>query len=478
MEGLASRRVSRIVRRWALLAGLVCSWAHARPPPQAPPALASPTAAPLVSRFPTAAIDWIDPRGKLVSFGKQLESKWLWGKVSETDAVERLFLRVWLEIPAGYQVRSWHGTVARLLVQGQRITVDILSTLSQAELTLKGPGDKNFYVTALVRVTQQVPLYWIDASCTALRFGVGRNANSRGNFLYLAAKCREDGDSVELTLLHSSDARLGDGNLPPREAAGTGWVRYRVKRPALDAGSAAKPGLTTLAQFTLTDPEQKSEVHALLAFPSTDKPRRWIASASLGVTTMLYNEEPDTRNLTELGITAKANASFSILPRTLDVGANGFFTLVPFLLDRAPPETPPTRSYGINGRLGYRVPIDAWGADYFVMAGWYFWGMLVPDNSYGLAFLTGPQIFLTLRKPLPHGQSFAVYFKLAPMSDAWTFKLSNRELAFGGSFSPGWKILGRGVSFTLDIANAAFQSELVNNSIQMTTFSLGFAREF
>ena len=76
------------------------------------------------------------------------------------------------------------------------------------------------------------------------------------------------------------------------------------------------------------------------------------------------------------------------------------------------------------------------------------------------------------------GRLFFGYVKFAPISEDISISTSNRELAFGFGFVPGWKLFGRGMSFTLDVANVAFQSKVVNNGLSMTSCTLGIQREF
>jgi hypothetical protein len=201
-------------------------------------------------------------------------------------------------------------------------------------------------------------------------------------------------------------------------------------------------------------------------------PRRFSASANAGFTYAAYREEPLGVDLKQVGLTVKVNAGYKLIPRLLDVAGNAFLTALP--LTHSPSSITATRFYGINARLGYRVPFSG-TVEWNVLLGWYFWGMVVPDRSYGISDLTGPQIFITVGFPSRGGTgSVVAYGKLAPLADRpRAISLAHRELAFGGSVQLTRAGAPRLWALTLDISQTSVGSAAQGNHLYLTTASLG-----
>ena len=73
------------------------------------------------------------------------------------------------------------------------------------------------------------------------------------------------------------------------------------------------------------------------------------------------------------------------MPRRWILAAFG--TLLAF--GASPSSVPTARYLGINGRVGYRLPVDLGSTEWFFLGGWYLWTMYTPDGSYGVNALSG-----------------------------------------------------------------------------------------
>ena len=256
-----------------------------------------------------------------------------------------------------------------------------------------------------------------------------------------------------------SDLVFNDQRIPIQpNAEGTG---------ATFSQSIQLTGKITLLQYHFVDPYGQTQTEkVVVVFPDWSKfnlpskgsrpPRRWLMSAALGLSYENYSE-PGNIQMTEFALTPKFNIVYLLKPNEWELGANTFVNALPF--DNSPSNRAEARWWGINGRVGYRLPINSIpSTNVWLMTGWYAWGMYVnadQADTYGIAYLGGPQIFLTARITPAGKKASWVYLKYASIQDHLAiFSLTNRELAIGA----GMEISERGakhpVSLTLDYANA------------------------
>jgi hypothetical protein len=174
-----------------------------------------------------------------------------------------------------------------------------------------------------------------------------------------------------------------------------------------------------------------------------------------------------------VNLTPKLGGIFSLVPKHLYFDLGTFFTLAPLV--QFPYAAYRAWTYGVNARLSWRMPIPGpirWGLD----AGWYFWGMLVPARSYGLAYATGPQFLLSLRSRDYAKYRWGMYFKWAPLTnDQFRMVLTNREIAFGLSLGTPMHVNLRPVSINIDIAHFKYASSNGAAKADMATATLGFS---
>lgn len=207
--------------------------------------------------------------------------------------------------------------------------------------------------------------------------------------------------------------------------------------------------------------------------------RRILTSAGLGLTHESYNE-PGGISLSENTTTGKFSIVYLLDPGKWELGGNLFTNLL--TLSHSPDDREAARWYGINGRIGYRLPVSIPSTSLWLMTGWYMWGMLVPSdpagaqNDYGIAFLTGPQIFVTARITPPHQHAGWIYLKLASISDPSSpFSLVNRELAGGGGIALSDAGVPHPLSLTVDFADAKYgkkYADLAQGPVSFHLFSL------
>jgi hypothetical protein len=287
------------------------------------------------------------------------------------------------------------------------------------------------------------------------------------HFVYLVANCEDNGDAIDLYILTSPDAVIANTTLPDTQGEGKGWIKYTIPKPKVIPSRGV-----SLGELDVGDPSgQKSMKYEVIAVPPRTPPRFYM-TLTLGVSHLLYQEDPRNIRLTELAGVAKINMIYALIPRSLDIGGNAFMTVAPF--SHTPLDLPAAKFYGINGRVGYRLPVGLGATEWSFLVGGYWWGMLVPGNTFGIKALSGPQVFITTRTQQYRHRSFFLYFKFAPISDSLsTMSLSNREIAGGGGYQLTSPEARRDVTLTLDVAEARFHSDLEGNSMRLISYSLG-----
>lgn len=223
--------------------------------------------------------------------------------------------------------------------------------------------------------------------------------------------------------------------------------------------------------------------------------KRWNFDIGAGFSYLDYNEK--FRNIefdvTELGLTVKAGVNY-IMNKTIEIGGNAFMTAYPLGLSLEQVTKSTTtgevtsrssniseaRWYGINGRIGARLPFKSPRASYHFMSGWYVWGMIVPaaspTSTYGVQYLGGPQFFLTGRFQTKKKRAWATYLKFATIQDEGFLSATNRELAIGGAYQISKPTEGyRRWMLTFDVAHAKFAKENPPQSFSLLSASLGIS---
>lgn len=247
--------------------------------------------------------------------------------------------------------------------------------------------------------------------------------------------------------------------------------------------------ITPITLFAVDPYGQAQPEKAVLVFPNWTKfnlpvtaqqknNKRFLWSFGIGLSYENYNES-GTVQLTEYAITPKVNLVYLLKPHEWELGANTFINAFPVNYTTNPAGLTYAHWWGINGRVGYRLPIDSVPAtNFWVMTGWYVWGMIVSapsDQTYGVTYLGGPQLFLTARITPAGKRAMWVYAKYATIdSSVGVFSSTNREIAGGGGFEISERGAKHPVSLTLDIADAkysGFQTDPNGNPIPVS-FSL------
>lgn len=262
----------------------------------------------------------------------------------------------------------------------------------------------------------------------------------------------------------------------PLTPNGTGGASFSQKVPL-------NGKITLLAYSMVDDYGRTQEERIALVFPkwktfSTPKAKRpkqkILANAGLALSYENYQEPTQSLAMTEWALTGKATLGYVLTPNKWELSGNIFGNLIPII--HQPHSLDSALWYGLNARVGYRLPFENKDVNLWVSTGWYAWGMYVADSSYGVASLNGPQLFLNARITPPGSRVGWVYVKWASITDfaQGLISFKNRELAGGAGISvskPGAK---HPVSVSVDVADAKYVSGDYSTAFHLLSAGVGF----
>lgn len=427
-------------------------------------------------KLPPAQINvkWIGPRGDLQKLDWPIQHRWVWAPLNPKFKVPIPVLRTWVQLPDLYAIKSVTGTALKFHQnpknspfsgKNEVVALDTNLVTTQASLQLENPQGKLEEFGLILELAPGEPIAWTHQSCLDLNLSLEKRKGT-ARFLYTSITCKDRGEAMELFLMHSPESNLVHTTIPKKIRETPDYTRFRIKKPT---GKAKK----ILALFEIANQNnQDTNQYSLEIKEETNKPRSFSFNFGLSVSSLNYKEEFNNLKLTELGLTGKVGANWAVA-RWLSLSGNFFMTLWP--ISHSPSTIEAARFYGVNGRVGFRLPFQTGSLEYFFSIGWYFWGMLVPSKNYGLQQLAGPQAFLTISKPPTRSRAFYIYFKIAPISDSTSsLGLANREIAGGFGYQLNTPRPGsHSLMLTVDLANTSFDLATLNNKIELTSISGG-----
>lgn len=216
---------------------------------------------------------------------------------------------------------------------------------------------------------------------------------------------------------------------------------------------------------------------------------RFSHSASLGVTHVHHTENfPDSINIHQAMLTLKYKASYWLNQdpekRETDISFSGFLTALPLskTVSGIPTSSTP-RYYGLSLRMGQLLSSESNDFSHLtwkLSGGMSFWGMAIPDNSYGMSTFLGPQAVLSLTgQTTENHRVWGGYIKYAAISDKLTvLSLDSNELGAGGLIEITHPYSDNPISLTLDISRIRTHFIEVTNQINILSTTLGIQYVF
>lgn len=434
----------------------------------------------------TARIEakWIGPNGEVLNLDWPVRHRWVFAKYSKKEPAPSPILRTWVQIPPQYTYQSAKASSAVRVIPnpkghplgggGKVIAIDTRSPVSTVTLQVTNQDERIEEFGLLLQVrTNQTPLL-VHESCADYGIQVTANTTS-ATFMYAGASCvRRDATHLGLLIAYSNDAAFNQTSFERARGEGNNWAYFdlvipdEVKEPPLMLGSyqiREKAGVdSNQYRVSYEPPKPKS---------------RFMLMPGFAFSYLTYKETPLNVQLTELALTLKLTLSFPLISDFIDAGGNVFGNAIALPMSRTPSNLTAARFFGVNARIGLKLPIKFSYMTFRLLTGWYYWGMKVSDGSYGLKSLYGPQIFLMASGHKPNTRPYWCYFKFSPIGSSFSsINLANRELALGLGYQLSSPFAKRPWALTVDLSSTQFDSaklagSLNTNAIDLVTGSIG-----
>jgi hypothetical protein len=438
----------------------------------------------LAPKAPEIILRWIDVRGNLLSTIKPTGTTWIWSYRSDTAEIKTPAVRVWLKsnLDPNWKAKFLSAEGATLIKApenaGDEMILDLRSTKAPLRFKFTQNDGKEVELTLVAQAIVNRTYTFSTPECEKADLFLKIKQNE-AKHLFLGVYCVDEKNYVNIYAIRSDDAKWAEGTEsfsldPNQKQTELKQQLYRGKE-AIIYTKAILPGGTT--------DEYGGKTEYFVLYLPKEKPKKLYASAGLGVTLYSYKETLPQINLSQTSLTAKINVGYRLIPKLLDVAFNAFGNV--YTLSHSPQTFPDGTTplpnayfYGLNGRLGYRLPVGLGATEFMFLSGIYWWKMLVnaqsEDTSYGIKSLNGPQLFLMAVNSPQGKKGWYAYLKLALISDKLSVQnINNREVAIGGGYELSKKDQ-KPWSVTLDMAHTRFFNEI--NGMTLLSTTVGIAR--
>jgi hypothetical protein len=423
---------------------------------------------------PQVDVKTVDAQGRVQRWTSKVSARWVWLDKSPRSRTGQIAVAInWESLKglggaksdAEFKPERFTGLeIDRTVGNGNSLKLELTTDRTLTQVVTKE-------VAVFFTLRSSSPYVDIGPECEELGVRFSMTSKLPRALLYVGARCESiDDKAVEVRLFVPSDSALRKTPLLSKAKLGPGWIKTLVSADQIRAQGKRVP----LGDLELSGSGTKLTVYrdrvknqGILAGL-----KRWSLNWGLGLSYLDYNEKPDDEKIQIAALTGKVAGSAQLIPNRLDVGASAYVNLYPMRLSASPADLDPKRFFGVNLRMGYTLPFDPRWVQWSLSLGTYLWGMFGSDPRYGVNLLSGPQVYLVARKSLSRGRGWFAYGKFTPIGSSLSaLNASDREVAAGGGWT--WKLGRRTAGVTLDISNLQFSLAGTENSISLSSYSLG-----
>ena len=451
--------------------------------------------APVYSRL------FVDARGNIKPqpAGLEIRSEWIWMPHERGGKVP--LLRNWVKFPEGAEPTELSSATVRS--EAGEWAYDFQP--DGAPLLLKWKDKKGAKYESSWIAHFEYPFLWAHENCTENGVGLG----------FLDSGVQAESPSRGMIVLYCEDPRTTSGNLAYLHFFGEfqiGNTQPESAKPAQQSWAIPRQGVLLgasdskiqIAGFELLSPADSNQgssagSRAMGVYQEVEEKssgrRNWQGSIAAQTSSLGYNESTasgiERAISNQWGLTLKGGFDWSKKSSTDSIpsefnrwnfGASAFGTVLSLSATQSGPvistgnegSAGAPRFLGVNLRAGRRL--TSWGSpwDLRASAGFYYWSMLQASRDFGLDYLAGPQVVLSLRRNQAGDRAYGGYFKIARTGTEFGIGLDEgRELAIGGEFqlnSPGSKFRINGL---VDIANTSLNAQESDRKMSLDSISIG-----
>jgi len=468
---------------------------------------------------------WVSPSGEVTRNLWKKNARWVWVEDAQYPGFSRPVLKTDFELPVGQKVvaiqsdtLTWEGEQAEsgnkgFLPTGQ-ISLELDRSKGSAVVVIENSQTRErTEVGIVIRSARTEPILWTHSGCKRFGIEAKRVESLQQDALFSSAYCRDQGDEVEVLIASSSDATVSNirSLLGPKVPAITGQL-LSFKKADLRKSGPAVLAEWGVREFDGSDQQQSGLAESRYSLSLLKKLDPAIRSsggyfaAGTGFTYMDYSEtrtesgESNRFGVGETAMTVKVGGGLRLRDGKWDINGGGFLNAIAFspsysatpadlLTDSELPNWKcPARYMGANARVSYRLTSVDSPWEWRVAGGSYLWGMNLPEEcrstndqgqtvgNYGVKYLLGPQVFLSLRSYHRKNRNWGAYAKYALTGAAVSsFDSKNMEVSFGADYQLfAWN--KRPISLTMDLAQVGMASSATAGASQeftLRSISLG-----
>lgn len=462
---------------------------------------------------------WSDEMDRPLEVPFTSKGRWLWVR-SPVAKLKRPVYRLQVEFPPGHRVRILQRQkmkaeifqIPRKEVRTSLIADTISPSSSLLLEVTDPPGDKK-RVRLSLRLTAEKTRLWTHRSCADERLFLRNEATENQTpFLYVAANCRREGQELNVTLVWSDDGDpgkislsdllgrqinivvpdSGKGGEPTARADrwNATWMNFSLplespdSHPSLDK-IRAPASLGDLFLKAPDDPRPESSF-SIEWMPRRER-RSWNWQAQLGLAAYSYSERAESLKVNQTAMTGQVSVQHRLQNSRFDFEGRMGASLFPVNFavtstDSSIPATAP-RFYQGDADFGYLVPRAALlestpNLRFFLGA--QFWGMVVPENRYGVRLIMGPQIGARFFGEYgPQRRQWLVQTSFAPFSEkVIAVQTKSHKIDIRGAYELTGPMANHPVSLIGDLEWISMDFAEKNNGFQSFTSSVGLKMGF
>jgi hypothetical protein len=479
----------------------------------------------------------VDALGKVQSFPDAMEkrSDWLWMEAAPGQGRFPV-LRTWLKLPAGVllqpgdissELKKSYAELKRDQEQDHTWYFDSVPGRSSVAIRWQDREGTPQQANMLVRFTagRGVPV-WLHPACRDQEL-VAAVAHAQGEARalpefngYIAVDCLAEGANGLARIAAQASAGLWlrahtapqlnkkESGLNAETSIDSSSLMLEVSAATESPTSQATDSLRPLADFVFGvssgDAASKTGIEVDLLTRrsgragSAEAKSNWSWSSGLQLSLLGYREtdasgDAEKASSDQLGVTLKGGAVWRLFGSKADseqsrwsLEGNAFFTALS-LSDTLQGSADTSSDSGANNPryLGVNLRavrrLNSMNSEWKLSGaiGMYYWGMLVPEPTYGVWSLLGPQLMLSLAKDGAGERKLGGYIKLARTGGGLGFDLDQgREIALGGYFQLNDPEGARKWLMVIDIADTSCVSATADRAMSLTSWSAGLSVEY
>lgn len=384
---------------------------------------------------PILKITLIDPKGSTQNVNWKTFSEWVWVEKPKSRPVLRLKHRVLLPEDISVPVERNRSNAFTILEKTtfEDATGNWLEYESTEEATnfsvnhqlAAGKFEEKVLLLALNGVRES---FLVHPSCEDAGYELTAKDLPQKEIHGLGATCEVKKDKLIIYFSHDRGISFQKFVAPNKGAVKKGKETPQGLPLLFDPKAVKVESGKLLAGFVFKT-QNRPVVYQISLRESSGSKNKWGLAAALGPTYIIFNQNPGAIALTQLALTAKLFGTYQVGKKwTLGLGAFG--TVISLM--NSPATLPSARFIGINARVGYLFDKPLGGIRWSLSAGWYYTGMMVQNQAYGISAVMGPQIYVF---GLTLNQKMFFYLKYAPISTTFGFpSFKSNEIAAGGGY--------------------------------------------